>query len=146
MARERGKKTRPRRTVGARRKGVKDMKYIHLIFYLFILLLGAFLAVQSYIRSKRIFSGRERRYSIIVADSAFAGLSASLLFFGGVYFYAVITDSSYPTQINEFLLAFVLFLIPGFVIFLGSLWQYFQVGLFRDKLLEWLKKRGNNQS
>ncbi len=121
------------------------MKIIYSTTFLVVFALGAFLGVQSFIRSKKIFSGSEKGSFKVLADSALAGLSVSLLFFGGVNFVATVTDNSYQSQTDDLFISFALFLIPGFIVFVGSLWQYFQVGIFRKALLEFLKKRGNNQ-
>lgn len=101
------------------------MVFIYPIPFLVIFLLGAYLGVKSLFRSKEIFSGKEKRTSKILADSALAGLSVTFLFFGGVNFFDSITNKSYQFQIEPLLPGFALFLIPGFVIFVGSVWQYF---------------------
>ena len=122
------------------------MKFIYPIFFLAVFLLGAYIGVNSFFRSKKIFSGREKRTSRIIADSALAGLSVTFLFFGGVNFFEAITESAYQFQAKNLVTSLALFLVPGFIVFVGSIWQYFQVGIFRKALLGRLKKRRNNEN
>jgi hypothetical protein len=122
------------------------VKLIYPIFFLAIFLLGAYIGVNSFFRSKKIFSGREKGTSRIIADSALVGLSVTLLFFGGVNFFESISDPFYKFQLKELFTSLALFLVPGFIVFIGSIWQYFQVGIFREALLEHFKKRGNKEN
>jgi len=122
------------------------VKFIYPIFFIAIFLLGAYIGVNSFFRSKKIFSGRERRTSRIIADSALAGLSVTFLFFGGVNFFESITERFYQIQIKDLVTSLALFLVPGLIIFVGSVWQYFQVGIFREALIKHFKKRGNNDT
>lgn len=122
------------------------MRLIYSIFFLAIFILGAYVGVKSFFRSKEIFSGREKRASRIIADSALAGLSVTFLFFGGVNFFESITGPSYQFQIRDLVTSLVLFLVPGLIVFVGSIWQYFQVGIFREALLGHFRKHGNNEN
>lgn len=122
------------------------MEFIYPIFFLAISLLGAYIGVNSFFRSKKIFSGTEKRISRIIADSVLAGLSVTFLFFGGVNFFESITERSYQFQIKNLIISLALFLVPGLIVFVGSVWQYFQVGIFREALLERFKKRRDSEN
>ena len=123
------------------------MRIIFSLIFLFIFLLGAFLGIKAYRLSKAIFWGNERRLSASIVDSALYGLSLSLAIFGGVYFFASIADNTYPLDISLLLKSFAVFLIPGFLVFLGSLLNYFVFGLYRDRLMDFiLSKRKDKNS
>lgn len=123
------------------------MRIISSLIFLFIFLLGAFLGIKAYRLSKAIYWGTERRFRAAIVDSALYGLSLSLAIFGGVYFFATITDNFYTLDISLLLKGFAVFLIPGFFVFFGSLFQYFVFGLYRDRLMEFiLSKRSDKNS
>lgn len=122
------------------------MIFIYSIFFLVIFLLGSYFGVNSFFRSRKIFSGKEKRTSRIIAASALAGLSVTFLFFGVVNFFEAITEPSFQFRIYDLVTSLALFLVPGLIVFLGSVWQYFQVGIFREALLEHFRKRGNNEN
>lgn len=122
------------------------VKFFYPIFFLAIFLLGSYFGVKSVFRSKKIFSGREKRASSIIADSVLAGLSVTFLFFGGVNFFDSITDPFYKFRLKELFTSLALFLIPGLIVFIGSLWQYFQVSIFREALIEHFRKSRNHKN
>ncbi len=121
------------------------MRIAYLVIFFFLFLLGGYLGVKSYIKSRYIFSGKERRVGVIIADSALAGLSASLLFFSAVFFYSALMDPLFQFTRDDLLMSLLLFLTPGVVIFLGSLWQYFQVGVYREGLSNYIREKWNNK-
>lgn len=122
------------------------MRIIYSAIFLFISLLGAFLGIKAYRLSKAIYWGTERRFRAAIVDSALYGLSLSLVIFGGVYFLASIADNTYPLDISLLLKSFAVFLIPGFLVFLGSLLQYFVFGLYRNRLMEFILSKRNDKN
>lgn len=122
------------------------MRIIYSTIFLFIFLLGAFLGIKAYRLSKAIYWGTERRFRAAIVDSALYGLSLSLAIFGGVYFFASIADSTHPLDIALLLKSIAVFLIPGFLVFLGSLLQYFVFGLYRDRLMEFILSKRNDKN
>ncbi len=123
------------------------MRIIYSTIFLFIFLLGALLGIKAYRLSKAIYWGAERRFRAAIVDSALYGLSLSLAIFGGVYFFTLIADNTFPLDISYLLKSFAVFLIPGFLVFFGSLLQYFVFGLYRDRLMEFiLRKRKEKNS
>jgi hypothetical protein len=122
------------------------MRIIYSLVFLLIFLVGVYLGIMSYRRSKAIFRGTERRFIAAIVDSARFGLSLSLVIFGGVYLLASVTNNSYPLEIISLLKSFAFFLIPGFLVFLGSFWQYFIFGLYRDRLLKFILRRRNDNN
>ena len=122
------------------------MRIIYSIIFLFIFLLGAFLGIKAYRLSKSIYWGTERKFRAAIGGSALYGLSLSLVMFGGVYLFASIADNKYPLEIPVLLKSFALFLVPGLLVFLGSLWQYFISGLYRDRLMEFILSKRNDKN
>jgi len=121
------------------------MRIISSLIFLFIFLLGAYLVIRAYRLSKAIYWGAERRFRAAIVGSALYGLSLSLAIFGGVHFFASISDNFYPLDISLLLKSFAVFLIPGVLVFLGSLFQYFVFGLYRDRLMEFILSKRNDK-
>jgi ABC-type Fe3+ transport system permease subunit len=121
------------------------MRIIYSVIFLFIFLLGTFLGIKGYRLSKAIYWGTERRFRAAIVDSVLYGLAASLVMFGGVYLLASIADNRYPLKISVLLMSFALFLIPGLVVFLGSLLQFLVFGLYRDRLKEFILSKRNDR-
>jgi hypothetical protein len=117
------------------------MGTIKTIIFFLCLVSGVILGIQSYLRSKKIFSGKEERFRVIIMDSALAGLSLSLVLFGGVYFVATITGTPYRLESNNIFPTLLIFVIPGIFVFLGSVGHYYQMLLFRKSLLEYLIRK-----
>jgi hypothetical protein len=122
------------------------MRILSSLIFLFIFLLGVLLGIKAYRLSMVIYWGTERRIRAAIFDSALYGLSLSLAFFGGVYFFASTTDNTYTLDISLLVKSFVIFLIPGFLVLLGSLLQYFIFGLYRDRLMEFLLGRKSDKT
>jgi hypothetical protein len=122
------------------------MIIIYSIIFLFIVVLGLFLGINAFRLSKAIYWGTERRFHAAIVSSALYGLSLSLVMFGGVYLLASIADNTYPLEISVLLRSFALFLIPGLLVFLGSLLRYFIFGLYRDRLMEFILNKRNDKN
>jgi Zn-dependent protease with chaperone function len=97
-------------------------------------------------RSKKIFLGEENRFWIIIITSVLSGLSLSLLFFGCVFFINSITGREFQLNLDIFTKSCLFFLIPGFFVFLGSLWKYFLAGIYRKQLLKIIKRKVEKKS
>ncbi len=121
------------------------MKILYSTVFLFIFILGALFGIMAYRLSKAIYWGTERRYRDAIIDSALYGLSLSFAIFGGAYFFASITGNTVTFDIFLLLKSFAFFLIPGFLVFLGSLLQYFVFGLYRDRLMEFILNKRNDK-
>ncbi len=122
------------------------MRIIYSTIFLFIFLLGAFLGIKAFRLSKAIYWGIEWRFRAAIVDSALYGLSSSLALFGGVYFIATIANDTYPLDLSLLLKSIAIFLIPGFLVFLGSLFQYFVFGLYRDRLMGFILSKKNDKN
>lgn len=122
------------------------MRIIYSTLFLFIFLLGAFLGIKIHRLLKAIYWGTERRFRAAIIVSALAGLSLSLMMFGGVYLLASIADKTYPLEISSLLKSFALFLILGLLAFVGSLLQFFIFGLYRDRFLKFILSKRNDKN
>jgi hypothetical protein len=122
------------------------MRIIYSIVFLFIFVLGGFLGIKAYRLSKAIYWGTERRFRAAIVDSALYGLSLSLVMFGGVYLLASMADNAYSLEISDLLMSFTLFLIPGFLVFLGTLFKFFVFGLYRDQLLQFIIRKSKDKN
>jgi hypothetical protein len=122
------------------------MRLIYSTIFLFIFIFGVFLGIKAFRLSKAIYWGTDKRFRAAIVGSALYGLSLSLVMFGGVYLLASIADNTYPLEISVLLKSFVLFLIPGLFVFLGSLFRYFLFGLYRDRFMEFILRKRKDQT
>lgn len=109
--------------------------------FLSFLIFGIYLFYLSFRNSKNYFTGEETEIRKIISRSALISFSATIIFFSSVYFIGSLTEISYKWSFLELVKSFGLFSIPGFVIFAGSLWQFFFVSKYRDILLKIINKR-----
>jgi hypothetical protein len=121
------------------------MRIVFILILFFLILLGVFLGIKSFNDSKAIFWGVERRVIAAITNAALGGLSSTLTVFGAVYFLASVTDPKYPLVIIDLLKGFLFFSVIGFIIFLGSLWQFFFVGLYREPMMKFFIHRANKK-
>ena len=120
------------------------MKIMHLFFSMIIFSLGFFIGVRVFSDSDEIVFGQETRISRIIANSALHGLSAIFIAFGGINFLVSI-DKSYQFDIMVLISFLTISFGFGLVVFFGVLWRYFQVGIYRNFLLDYLRNRGRNK-
>lgn len=97
--------------------------------------MGVFVGDVSYVHFKAILWGTERKMTAIIGNPAMVGLSVSFMLFGGVSFLASVGDHIESLKISVVLRDFALFVAPGFIGFLVSLWRYYMVSLGRDQLI-----------
>lgn len=112
------------------------MNNLYSIAFLTIFLAGVVIGIKSLIRSRGIFLGVEAGIRAILVNSALVGVSVSFIAFGGFNFLSSITIGSNQIEIRALLINFAFFLIPGFAMFLGALWQYLVIEKYRDQFFK----------
>lgn len=122
------------------------LRIVNFILFLFLFLAGILLGGISISRSKELFYLNETKNISLFYNSSLAGLSMSLVVLGGIFFLISITDNSYHLIIKDFLMLTAISLVPGLIVFLGSLWQYFLVRIFRDGFIRYVENRRNNHN
>jgi hypothetical protein len=104
-----------------------------------IILLGISIGWYSFIQDKKIFWGRINLLNGILFNSFLHCASISTIFFGVIIYFAI-RDHTHPS-INDILGFLGISLVPGIIVFLGSLWSYFIVGKYRDLLFGIISKK-----
>lgn len=118
------------------------MPLLSILFFICVLLLGIYMGFVSLKDSKSHFLSIDKvDFSKVLLNSIQFGISISMIMFGGMYALSYIFEPERQNTFKDFVLAAILFLGVGGVVFLGSLWQYFMVGKYKNWLMDKLKNK-----
>ena len=94
---------------------------------------GIVLLVVATLLSRRIWGGAETSRSSRVMNSILLGVSAGLIF-ASIALVIGVLDTNYTWTFQRLMAVGVISLFPGVLTAMGSYWQFFVTGKFRDYL------------
>jgi ABC-type Fe3+ transport system permease subunit len=115
------------------------MQIISLIFLIVCGFAGLYLLFH-FLREFNNLTMKEVAFGRLLKNSIFGGIAGSLLFFCVIMIVGFL-DKNYIWSFNKYLGALLISLIPGVIIFIGSLIQTGLVIQFRKVLVNFLKNK-----
>jgi hypothetical protein len=114
------------------------MMYIALgIFFLS----GVLLFIKAYRQIDSIIINEKSKTFDRVLNSLYFGFSFTLIFFSIVNLWSIMETKIVTISLENLLESFGLFLIPGFFVFLGSLWKNTISRVISRKIIDEIKKK-----
>lgn len=109
-------------------------------FPILMLVLGVLLMLRTIQFNRKILNGQETSLRKYLAGSALSGLWVLLISVGGILTLGSVYDG-YVWTLQETITIVLLGVIGGILAMIGSLWQFFVVGKFRDILYQSLHRK-----
>ncbi len=110
------------------------MFYLVIALLIVVLTMGISLGVYSIRNSRSIYYGVPSTRQKRLVNACSTGLSASMLLMSLILF-AGLLDHKYIWSIEKILLITLFSLIPGVIVTLGTIWGFFIVNVYRNKVI-----------